>query len=35
MGLSIGVLMGALAGFALLFLTLATFITKLRDKQGA
>ncbi len=35
MGLSIGVLMAALAGFALLFLGAATFITKLRDKQGA
>jgi ABC-type multidrug transport system ATPase subunit len=35
MGLSIGVLMAALAGFGLLFLFLATLITKLRDKQGA
>ncbi len=35
MGLSIGVLMGALAGFSLLFLTAATIITKLRDRQGA
>jgi ABC transport system ATP-binding/permease protein len=35
MGLSIGVLMAALAGFGLLFLFLATVITKLRDRQGA
>jgi ABC-type Na+ transport system ATPase subunit NatA len=35
MGLSIGVLMAALAGFGLLFLFLATLITKLRDRQGA
>jgi hypothetical protein len=35
MGLSIGVLMASLAGFGLLFLVLATVITKLRDRQGA
>ncbi len=35
MGLSIGVLMAALAGFGLFFLLAATVITKLRDKQGA
>ena len=35
MGLSIGMLMAALAGFGLLFLFLATVITKLRDRQGA
>ena len=35
MGMSIGVLMAALAGFGLLFLALATLVTKLRDRQGA
>ncbi len=35
MGLSIGTLMAALAGFGLLFMFLAAVITKLRDRQGA
>jgi len=35
MGLSIGTLMATLAGFGLLFIVLATLITKLRDRQGA
>jgi len=35
MGLSIWTLMAALAGFGVLFLFLATLITKLRDRQGA